>query len=253
MHTREQTNEKTHCGRCSQCVGRRFATLASRYAKKDPEQIYNVDLLTGERDPDKDVTLVESFIRTAVEMKRMSDGELISRYAGEFSRVVRHVAGMSADQVAENIVCLHRKHAAEVSRVMCNAISAHSAEILDRKLPRTCAIMMAATPGYNGDGKHPARNSKDSTIANPESHPREQRSAWMSRYSANDEKVYKLVGENNFRLLTNEDIGRRFTRNIRSQLGRDISPEALRACLNRVRRYHRLPKSWNLQRNPVNG
>jgi hypothetical protein len=252
MHTREQTHEKSHCGRCSQCVGRRFATLASRYAEKDPENIYKVDLLKGERAPDKDLTLVESFIRTAIEMKHMSDRELIARYAGEFSRVVRHVPGMSADEVAEKILCLHRKHAAEVSRVMCNAISIHSAEILDRKLPRTCAIMMAATQGYNGDGKHPASKSKDSVTVNPELQPRREQGAWMSRYSANDDQVYRLVGDNNFHLLTNEEIGRRFSRSIRSQLRRDITPEALRACLNRVRRHHHFRQSWNIQKNPVN-
>src|SRR6185437_8026152 len=52
MHTHEQTSDKSHCGRCSQCVGRRFATLASRYAADDPAEIYKVDLLKGERDAD---------------------------------------------------------------------------------------------------------------------------------------------------------------------------------------------------------
>ncbi|MFL6354282.1 MAG: 7-cyano-7-deazaguanine synthase [Bryobacteraceae bacterium] len=110
VHTREQTKEKSHCGRCSQCVGRRFATLASRYAESDPEDIYKVDLLKGDREADKDLTLVESFIRTALEMKYMADDELIARYAGEFSRVARHVPGMTADQVAFEIAALNRKH-----------------------------------------------------------------------------------------------------------------------------------------------
>ncbi len=36
-HTREQTTEKPHCGRCSQCISRKFATLASRYPLSDPD------------------------------------------------------------------------------------------------------------------------------------------------------------------------------------------------------------------------
>ncbi len=42
MHTREQTHDQPHCGCCSQCVSRRFAALASRYASSDPEQLYRV-------------------------------------------------------------------------------------------------------------------------------------------------------------------------------------------------------------------
>jgi hypothetical protein len=36
MHTREQTIEQPHCGRCSQCVSRRYSALASKYAASDP-------------------------------------------------------------------------------------------------------------------------------------------------------------------------------------------------------------------------
>jgi hypothetical protein len=81
MHTHEQTIDKPHCGRCSQCVGRRFATLASRYAEKDPANIYKVDLLEDEREMDKDLTLVESFIRKATDMKDMADFKLIETVA----------------------------------------------------------------------------------------------------------------------------------------------------------------------------
>jgi hypothetical protein len=112
--------------------------------------------------------------------------------------------------------------------------------------------MMAVTEDYNRDSKHPASKSKVSLFGNAESQPRQGQGAWMSRYSPNDDKVYRLVGDDNFRFLTNEEIGRRFTRSIRLQLGRDVTPEALRARLNRIRRYHRLPPSWNLQRNAVN-
>jgi hypothetical protein len=257
MHTHEQTIDKPHCGLCSQCVGRRFATLASRYADKDPANIYKIDLLEGEREMDKDLTLVESFIRTATDMKDMTDVKVIERY-GEVGRVLRHVPPLTSNEVAENIVRLHRKHASEVTEVtevtevIDNAIKAHSTEIRERRLPRTCAIIMAVSEGYKSDDKRPASKSKDLLVANAELQPRKGQAVWMSRYSPNDDKVYRLIGENNFSFLTNEEIGRRFTQSIRSQLGRDITPEALRACLNRVRRHHRLPKSWYVQKNAVN-
>ena len=90
MHTREQTVNQPHCGRCSQCISRRFASLASRYAMSDPGDSYKVDLLTGERLPDIDRTLVESVIRTATAIGSMNEFELVEHY-GEVSRVLRHL------------------------------------------------------------------------------------------------------------------------------------------------------------------
>jgi len=85
MHTREQTIERPHCGRCSQCVSRRFAALASRYAANDPSDLYKVDLLTGPRLPDKDLTLVESFVRFATQVGGMNEfrsSSALARSAG---------------------------------------------------------------------------------------------------------------------------------------------------------------------------
>ena len=59
MHPHEQAKEKPHCGRCSQCISRKYATLASRFSNCDPDSLYQIDLLTGPRLPDKDLTLVE--------------------------------------------------------------------------------------------------------------------------------------------------------------------------------------------------
>ncbi|MGI8960598.1 MAG: hypothetical protein ACR2IV_12695, partial [Bryobacteraceae bacterium] len=150
MHTHEQTIDKPHCGRCSQCVGRRFATLASRYTDKDPANIYKVDLLEGEREMDKDLTLVESFIRKATDMSDVSDLKLIERW-GEVGRVLRHVAPLTSNEVAENIVRLHRKHALEVTGVIDKAISDHASDIREGRLSATCAIILAWPETYRVD------------------------------------------------------------------------------------------------------
>lgn len=149
MHTREQTVNQPHCGRCSQCISRRFAALASRYATSDPGDSYKVDLLTGERLPDIDRTLVESFIRTATAIGSMNELQLIERY-GEVGRVLRHLRPLSADQVAERIVQLYRRHSSEVTRVMDGAIRAHASDIREGRLPKTCAIILAVPESYRG-------------------------------------------------------------------------------------------------------
>jgi len=146
-HTREQTTERPHCGRCSQCISRRFATLASRFSTSDPQDLYHHDLLTAPREPAKDLTLVESFIRTATNIGSMNDGQVIEHF-GEVSRMLRHVRPLSADRVAERVIQLYRRHSSEVSGVMDEAISTHASDIREGKLPATCAILLAVSETY---------------------------------------------------------------------------------------------------------
>jgi hypothetical protein len=147
MHTHEQTLERPHCGRCSQCIWRRFATLASRYAVDDCLTLYGVDLLTGERLDTKDRTLVESYIRVATDLGCMNELQLVQAY-GEVGRVLRHLAPLSSNQVAENLVRLFREHASEVGRVMDNAIANHASDIREGRLPASCAIVLAVAERY---------------------------------------------------------------------------------------------------------
>ena len=53
-----------HCGRCSQCIDRRFALLAAGCERFDPAEMYGVDLLLGPRLSD-DRELVLAYVRNA--------------------------------------------------------------------------------------------------------------------------------------------------------------------------------------------
>jgi Queuosine biosynthesis protein QueC len=168
MHTHEQTKEKPHCGRCSQCISRKFATLASRYPLSDPDTIYKANLLTAERFKGEhpktgDLTLVESFIRTATDVGLMNDFQIVEHY-GEISRVLRHVRPLSADQVAEKVIQLYRRHSSDVTKVMDEAFRAHVSDIREEKLPATCAILLAIPESYKTIGVDDRRESPGAQV-----------------------------------------------------------------------------------------
>jgi hypothetical protein len=146
-HTRDMTRMFTHCGKCSQCISRRFATLASKYAGHDPGEMYKVDLLVGDRQDNVDITLLESFIRIAGDMRTKNEYQLVEMFP-EMSRVLRHVQPLRADEVAGKIARMHQKHAEEVNGVLCNALASHSAQVLHQELPQTCAIILAFPEKY---------------------------------------------------------------------------------------------------------
>jgi hypothetical protein len=250
-HTLDQTKLHTHCGRCSQCISRRFAALASKYRDHDPAEMYKVDLLEGEREEGVDLTLVESFIRTAADIKAMNEFQLVERF-GEVSRVLRHVRPLTADEVAGRVVRLHSKHAEEVTGVMERALASHSTQILEEKLPSTCAIILAFPGKYrNVPAATKAEAVPRPPVRSKSSKPEERKNG---PYSDRDNRVFGLIGEPTFKALTNDEIEKRFRPKLREIWGRKnhASANALRSCLNRIRRHHEFPRSEAIHKKAVN-
>ena len=177
MHTHAQTTQHPHCGRPSQCVWRRFAVLASRYASDDPGGLYAVDLLTGARLPQEDLTLVESFIRVATELGCLNEYQLLERF-GELSRVLRPLAPLSSDQVGDNIVILFKRHAKELASVLDAGLGMYASGIREGTLPKSCAIVLAVSETYRGISEprigtplpthSPAENGRNKPLLKPE-------------------------------------------------------------------------------------
>jgi hypothetical protein len=149
------TEPHTHCGVCRKCIDRRFAILASDFADQDPAESYEVDLLTGGRGPGLDTMTLESAIRTARAMESMTDGQFFSTY-GEASRILRYLPG-SANDVAAQVLGLHRRYGAEVGGVLRRGISNHAMEIHAGQLPNSCAIAL----GIHDKFRRPRNASED--------------------------------------------------------------------------------------------
>lgn len=139
---RDSEKLKTHCGECSQCLSRRFATLAAGCSdQEDPEEMYSIDLLTGEREPGGSRTMLESYVRTAKRIKDMSDIAFFSEF-GESNRVTQHVRGLSVDDAASRILDLHKRHATEVSGVISKGFQDYVEEIRGGILPEDCLLIL---------------------------------------------------------------------------------------------------------------
>ncbi len=142
------TKYKTHCGTCSQCIDRRFGTLAAGLEGQDPEEMYEVRLLEDERESGETRTMAEGYVKSAVEIRQMTDQGFLSRFAGEMSRALGYLPG-SADDNARSIIDLHKRHADGVFSVMENGVRTHAADLVARTLPPNCLLMMAVS----GDGR----------------------------------------------------------------------------------------------------
>lgn len=105
----------THCGRCSQCIDRRFAILAQSCERYDPTEGYRVDLLAGHRLGD-DRELALAYVRNARGWRAMSPTALLARHP----EVTRVLAGLQipAGQGAGAVSLLCSRHGQSVTAVM---------------------------------------------------------------------------------------------------------------------------------------
>jgi hypothetical protein len=159
-HVWDMTTLHTHCGKCSQCIDRRFATLAAGCTgKEDPPEMYEVDLLRGERPPGHSRTMLESYVSTAKRVRSMNDSAFFAAF-GEAHRVIRHVRGMSADGAAVAMLDLYRRHAAAVFKVITDSMAAHASEIASGSVPSSCLLILALPDEY----KRPATFVEDAVV-----------------------------------------------------------------------------------------
>jgi len=152
--TVEATRLHTHCGRCSQCIDRRFATLAVGLSdEEDPPEMYKVDLLIGERVVGENRTMAESFLQRAAGLRSSSEIDFFTLYP-EATRALLHV-GLTADDAGRRIVELHKRHAEEVFAALAEGHRRYAREFQEGRLPDSCLLVLSVPERYrqaSGDG-----------------------------------------------------------------------------------------------------
>lgn len=114
-----QITQHPHCGRCSQCIDRRFSILAAGLEQYDPAEAYRVDLLKGAREALIDREVALSYVRNAFAYEHMTPQALRTH----FPAVLDAVAHLDNPEntALEMIADLLRRHSASISSVMRGA------------------------------------------------------------------------------------------------------------------------------------
>jgi 7-cyano-7-deazaguanine synthase in queuosine biosynthesis len=137
---RDRTKQYPHCGRCSQCIDRRFAVLAEGQADSDPAEAYEVDLFAGARPEGPDREMALAYVRMASEIETIDEQAFFASY-GEVSRIIRYFSE-PADVVAGRVLDLYRRHASAVGRVSDGAIESHASALRVQTLPPDCLLSL---------------------------------------------------------------------------------------------------------------
>ncbi|MCI4664943.1 MAG: hypothetical protein MRY74_09505 [Neomegalonema sp.] len=117
---RAMTKAHPHCGVCSQCVDRRFASIAADLADDDPGEAYQVDLLNGPRHKVEHRELALGYVHNARFFATASLNEFCKRFP-EIHRALAHFPEPRA-QTAQRLFELHQRHGQSVAGVVNRAV-----------------------------------------------------------------------------------------------------------------------------------
>lgn len=151
-HPMFKSKTQWHCGTCSQCIDRRFAVLASGCSQYDLETDYVSDVFAGPRKDGYEKNIAVNYVRHGIELQRMSEQEIASRFNSDLSRAVR--AEGKPGLAAQRLIKMHKQHGENVIRVLQNEITQHSSALLSTGLDQTSLLSLAV------GGKHLAPSWK---------------------------------------------------------------------------------------------
>lgn len=130
-----QTKQYVHCGRCSQCIDRRFAMIAAKQSSRDPAEAYKIDLFEGVRSGVKDREIALSYVRNALAFEHTTPANIENAFPQVLS-AVQHL-GKPARTSLSMISGLLKRHGKSVSDVMRSALENKGAENFpEGSLPR---------------------------------------------------------------------------------------------------------------------
>ena len=145
-HTMNRTLQHSHCGRCSQCVDRRFVMRAAGYDDaEEPPEMYSSSLTSALSDQ-RDVTTLERYIGTALGIRRLPDTTAFLAEFGEVARTLKSF-GMPTGRVLEHVFELHKRHADQVVGAVQSFIQSESSAIAAREVPPLSPLGIAGALG----------------------------------------------------------------------------------------------------------
>jgi len=136
-------NPETHCGVCSQCVDRRFATLAAKCAEHDPDWLYALKIFKRSLPNTHDRTMLLGYVGFTNSMDTLDLDGFIQQYP-QVHQIARNLRTASGEQVYQLLYDLHMRHAVQVNSVLDDQLRANSSKIRKGALPADCLLQMVA-------------------------------------------------------------------------------------------------------------
>lgn len=139
---REQTTLHTHCGKCSQCLDRRFAILANGLAEQDPDIHYICDVITGARETATSRTMAAEWTRHSLLLGSLDLRGFLERFGQDIARIALGHPELDAMDAARRTLEMHGRHSEAVRRGLAQAIRDQAEALVARSIPETALLRL---------------------------------------------------------------------------------------------------------------
>jgi hypothetical protein len=160
-------NPETHCGICSQCLDRRFATLAAQCAEYDPDWLYALKVFQDPLIQPRDRQMGLDFVGFAGGMELLTLEGFVQRYSSELHEIAGYMR-IPREMAYKELYGLHRRHAEQVNRVLDAKLSENIASIRSGRLHVDCLLRAVAR------GDHLAAGRQSRTAGGGKPRPKRQ-------------------------------------------------------------------------------
>ncbi len=143
----------THCGVCSQCIDRRFATLAAQCAEYDPDWLYVLRLFEDELEQPYDRAMVLGYAAFANSLESMTAESFIGKFSSEVHDIAKYVEIPNREEALRALYLMHKRHAENVNNVLEQKVKENTQAIIRGKLPARGLITMIAKQEHLHPGK----------------------------------------------------------------------------------------------------
>lgn len=136
-----------HCGVCSQCIDRRFGSVASGLEGDDLVERYGLDIFSESISEGEDRTQVEIFVGFAQQLENLSDDDIFLEYPELHDCIIAD--DIHAVQTAKKYIDLLRRHSVEVHNVITTKIRQFSDQLYRGDLPASSLIRLIGAGDLN--------------------------------------------------------------------------------------------------------
>lgn len=178
-----------HCGTCSQCIDRRFATLASECQQYDPDWLYALNIFTDELHNVYDRTMASGFVGFASRFETMTIEGFVQKFLPDINEIARYMEGRNSEEKLTKLFTLHQRHAEKVNEVIEAKCKENISAIRRGKLPVTCLVSMVA----RGEHLKVAELLKVDKGKPSRTKTRKRRRRVSSELTRREKEVYTLV------------------------------------------------------------
>ena len=180
-HLMFQSSDQHHCGKCSQCIDRRFAMAGAGLLSQDSKTDYVSDVFIGTRPKQLDRSIAIDYTRHGIELERRSDVEIAGIFNAEISRAVRYES--KSREAAEALVSMYKRHGTVVRKVLEEEVKLNAAKLIDRTLEGTSLLALAIGQSYL-PGEEPLAGTFTDQGVVPNSEPRNTNSLILAKLDA---------------------------------------------------------------------